>query len=205
MAGPDVIQQIKENTVPTKALPLLPPPVTTAILTPQERIQEPSPKSPPLPAGSTPSADHSMKNREQAAPVKQEPLVSAHPVQDRNPAEITREEIEDFMKRYATIYSKTDIDSFMALFSKSVIENNRLHYNEMREAYRETFSEKIDSYRINNMTIVLNGPSATVSGIYELSRYASAEDRRKRYSGRIQWKITKENNELKIMSMNYDQ
>ena len=211
VAGSQVMQQIrgddspvKENAAPTKTAPLLSPPATTTIMTPQERIQEPSQRSSSPPAGSTPSADYSMRNREQAAPVKQETLVSAHPAQSRKSADITQEEIEDFMKRYAAIYSKTNINSFMALFSRSVIENNRLHYNEMRDAYRETFSEKIDYYRINNMTIVLNGTTATVSGVYELNRYTSAEERWKRYSGRIQWKITKENNELKIISMNYD-
>ena len=143
-------------------------------------------------------------NREQSTQVKQEPLVSAYPVQNTSSADITREEIEDFMKRYATIYSKGNINSFMALFSRSVIENNRLHYNEMKDAYRQTFSEKINYYRINNMNIVLNGTTATVSGIYELNRYTSSEDRWTRYSGKIQWKITRENNELKIISMNYD-
>ena len=61
----DVRQQIqgnnaplKENSTPTRAVPLLPPPVTTTIATPQEKIQAPSPKSPP-PAAGNPSADYS--------------------------------------------------------------------------------------------------------------------------------------------------
>ena len=206
----DVRQQIqgnnaplKENSTPTRAVPLLPPPVMTTIATPQEKIQVPSPKSPP-PAAGNPSADNSAIHREQSTQVKQEPLVSAHPVQNTSSADITREEIEDFMKRYAAIYSKGNINSFMALFSRSVIENNRLHYNEMKDAYRQTFSEKINYYRINNMNIVLNGTTAAVSGIYELNRYTSSEDRWTRYSGKIQWKMTRENNELKIISMNYD-
>ena len=58
------------------------------------------------------------------------------------------------MKHYSSAYVKGRPQDFMSLFSKSVVENNRLHYNEVREAYRETFSEKINSYRLNNMTII---------------------------------------------------
>ena len=92
----------------------------------------------------------------------------------------------------------------MSLFSRSVVENSTLHYNEIRDAYRNTFSEKINFYRVNNMTIVLYGQTARVSGVYDLSRFASFENRWRSYSGSILWEIIKENNELKIVTMNYD-
>ena len=108
------------------------------------------------------------------------------------------------MRRYCASYLKGDLRTFMTLFSLSVVENNKLRYNEVRNTYRDTFSEKINSYHINNINIALNGQSAVVSGIYELSRYTSAGDRWLRYSGKIQWKLARENNELKIVSSNYD-
>jgi hypothetical protein len=174
------------------------------VLPPEEKNLETAPRLPSYPVKGNPAADYSTRTREQSTPIKQEPIVSSHPTQSQKTTEITQEEIEEFMKRYASTYSKSNINLFMALFSRSVIENNRLHYNEMRELYRETFSEKINYYKINNMTIVLNGATAHVSGSYDLNRYSSSEDRWTRYSGRIQWKIAKENNELKIISMNYD-
>ena len=108
------------------------------------------------------------------------------------------------MRQYSNAYAKGDLNVFMSLLSSSVVENNRLRYNAVREAYRETFSEKINFYRVNNMTLSITGLTATVSGYYDLNRYAPAEDRWIRYSGRIQWKIAKENNELKVISINYD-
>ena len=195
---------VKENTAPIKAMPLFPAPAATTVLPPEEKNQGPAPKLPSPPVKGNPAADYSTRTREQSTPVKQEPIVFSPPAQSQKATEITLEEIEEFMKHYASTYSKSNINLFMALFSSSVIENNRLHYNEMKEAYRETFSEKINYYRINNMTIVLNGATANVSGIYDLNRYSSFEDRWTRYSGRIQWKIVKENNELKILSVHYD-
>ncbi len=106
-----------------------------------------------------PAADYSAGKPEPARPVGQE-APPAHPAQNLKTAELTHEEVEDFMKRYSSAYSKGDLNVFMSLFSKSVVENNRLHYNAVREAYRETFSEKISFYRVNNMTIMLNGPYA---------------------------------------------
>ena len=108
------------------------------------------------------------------------------------------------MKRYSQAFTKSNLNEFMSLFSRSVVENDRLHYHEVRESYRETFSAKINFYKINNMMIQLNGQTATVSGFYDLNRYTSSEDRWTRYSGKIQWKIARENNELKITRMNYD-
>jgi len=151
-----------------------------------------------------PSAGFSTGNPEPLLPAVQDTAASAPPVQDRKTAGINREEVQDFMKRYASAYSRGDINAFMSLLSRSVVENGTLHYNEIRDAYRNTFSEKINFYRVNNMTIVLYGQTARVTGVYELNRHASFEDRWRSYSGSILWEIIKENNELKIVTINYD-
>lgn len=192
------------DSAPKNTMPLLPPAATDTVLGPQTRIQEPAPKLSVPQVKDIPAANYSTRTPEPPRPVIQEAPASAQPVQTQKAPGLTREEVEDFMKQYSSAYSRGDLNTFMSHFSRSVVENNRLSYSEVQEAYRKTFSEKINFYRINNMTIMLNGQSANVSGLYELSRYTSAEDRWVRYSGKIQWKITKENNELKIISMNYD-
>ncbi len=118
--------------------------------------------------------------------------------------QITKEEVEEFMQRYVSAYTKNDLTTFLSLFSRSAIENNTLTYNEMRNAYKETFSEKINHYKIINMDIRTDGQTATVSGIYNINRYISAEDRWVRYSGKIGWKLIRENSQLRIISITYD-
>lgn len=117
---------------------------------------------------------------------------------------ITKEEVEDFMQRYIKAYEKNDLNTFMSFFSKSAVENNRLNYAAIRNAYKNTFSEKINYYMLQNMAVRIEGLNAFVSGIYNINRYLSAKDRWVRYSGKIYWKLVKENNSLKIISMNYD-
>jgi len=117
--------------------------------------------------------------------------------------QITKEEVEEFMQRYVAAYQKNDLSTFLSLFSRSAVENN-MTYTDIRSAYKETFSEKINHYRIMNMEIRTDGQTATVSGIYNINRYISADDRWVKYSGKIVWKLTRENAQLRIISTTYD-
>jgi hypothetical protein len=200
--GPDKIVARGDSSAKTTT-PLLVQPAANTPLNPQARTQEPEPSASIPPVKDMPAADLSAGKPEAPRLFNQEtPPVRLG--QDPKAAELTHEEIEDFMAKYSRAYTRGDLNLFMSLFSKSVVENNRLRYDAVREAYRETFSERIKFYRVNNMTLSINGLTATVSGSYDLNRYASAEDRWIRYTGRIQWKIAKEYNELKIISVNYD-
>lgn len=190
----------RDNSAPKKTMPLLPLPTTDTVVGRQSRTQEPEPKLSAELVKDMPAADYGTLKPEPQRPFGKE----APPVPNVQTTELTHEEVEDFMKHYSSAYSRGDLNTFMSFLSKSVVENNRLHYNEVLEAYRETFSEKINYYRINKMIIMLNGQSANISGYYDLKRYTSTEDRWIRYSGRIQWRISKENNKLKIISINYD-
>jgi len=108
------------------------------------------------------------------------------------------------MQRYVRAYTNNDLNAFLSLFSRSALENNTLTYNEIRNAYSETFSEKIKQYKIINMDIKTDGQTAIVSGIYNVNRYISTHDRWVRYSGKIVWKLIRENHQLRIISTNYD-
>ncbi|MBI5848226.1 MAG: DnaJ domain-containing protein [Nitrospirae bacterium] len=149
------------------------------------------------------------------ADIQKAPAESAEPVRPLQEArrqtaaepkteQITKEEVEEFMQRYIGVYTKNDLNAFLALFSRSAVENNTLTYNEMRSAYKATFSEKINNYKISNMDIRTDGQTTTVSGTYTINRYISAEDRWARYSGKIVWKLIRENSQLRIISINYD-
>lgn len=147
---------------------------------------------------------HSEAPRVSAEPAKPAPEPKQPAVTPPIAEQITRDEVEEFMQRYVRAYTKSDINTFMALFSRAAMENNTLSYNEIRNAYKETFGEKINHYKIINMDIRTDGQTATVSGIYNINRYLSAEDRWVRYSGKIAWKLIRENAQLRIISTNYD-
>jgi hypothetical protein len=108
------------------------------------------------------------------------------------------------MQRYIDTYKRNEFDRFMSFFSRSAVENNRLNYAAIQNVYKETFSNKIIHYKLQDMKIRIAGPGALVSGIYDLNFFLSEENRSVSYSGKIYWKLIKENNSLKIISMNYD-
>lgn len=147
-------------------------------------------------------AQQQAARTEPVKPVQEARLQAAsHPKTEQ----ISKEEVEEFMRRYVRAYSKNDLETFLSLFSRSAVENNSLTYNEIRNAYKELFREKINFYKVNEMDIRTDGQTATVSGIYNLNRYFSEQDRWIRYSGKIAWKLVRENNQLRIISATYDQ
>jgi curved DNA-binding protein CbpA len=189
------------GTSPQKTMPL---PASISTLRKPEGSQEPESKPSVSAFKENPKPEQETKKPELPLQANQIKADFAKTIQNQNAIELTKEEVENFIRLYSSVYLKNDINAFMSLFSESAVENNKLHYNDIRKTYQETFSEKTNYYKINNLTIVANGQTASVSGIYDLSRYISALDRWMRYSGKIQWKIAKENNTLKIIRMNYD-
>lgn len=149
-----------------------------------------------------PELQRSLVKKDQPSPVTAE----VKPEQPSQPMEagITREEVDAFMHQYIRAYTQNDLEGFMALFSPAAVENNTMGYQEMRIAYQETFREKITDYRIQNMDIRADGQKATVSGTYSMNRYRSREGRWVRHTGRITWRLARENSHLKIVSTNYD-
>jgi DnaJ-domain-containing protein 1/ketosteroid isomerase-like protein len=170
---------------------------------PAAAVQEkkPEPEQRPPEQGS-PELQRSPARQEQPSPA----ITEAGSEQPRQPrvVGITREEVDAFMQRYIRAYTQSDIEGFMTLFSPAAVENNTMRYQEIRNAYRETFREKITDYRIQNMDIRTDGQKATVSGTYSMNRYRSVEGRWVRHTGRITWRLARENSQLKIMSTNYD-
>jgi len=168
---------------------------------PAAAVQEKAPEQRPAEQGS-PELQRSPVKQERPSSVTAEvrPEQPSHPME----AVITREEVDAFMQQYIRAYTQSDIEGFMALFSPAAVENNTMGYQEIRKAYRETFREKINDYRIQNMDIRTDGQKATVSGTYSMNRYRSREGRWVRHTGRITWRLARENSHLKIVGTNYD-
>ena len=141
--------------------------------------------------------------RQEAAPPVQTEVKAEQPQQPKDEA-VTKEEVDEFMKRYIKAYTQNDLEGFMSLFSRSAVENNTMGYQDIRNAYRETFREKINYYKIENMEIKPEGQKATVSGNYIVNRYISVEDRWVKHTGKITWRLARENSQLKIVGTNYD-
>lgn len=184
---PEELSSIKENIAARTVQPAA-----------KENTKSPEPLSAPLL-----DIDDKPKNPEKTVPT----LQTAAPPPPLSPAKsdaITKDEIDDFIRRYINAYERNDLNAIMLLFSRSAVENNTLDYNAIRNAYRQTFSEKINYYKLTNLMIKIDGSAANVNGNYSINRYNAPDNKWISYRGRIHWLIARENDSLKIIRLNYD-
>lgn len=117
---------------------------------------------------------------------------------------LRQEDVNDFLKRYVSLYEKGDIDAFMGLFDRDAKENGR-PISIMRGRYREIFRKSRNSYRLKEISINLKGPdTADVSAIFHISRTNLEDGRNLQFRGRIKWIIKRISDSLKIVSLQYD-
>jgi hypothetical protein len=121
------------------------------------------------------------------------------------PQGVTTEEVRQFMDEYKTRMVKMDLDVFMDLFSKEVIENRVRPYGDMREAYRRTFANSRSLlYDVEIYSIQTYEKNAFVRGRYELTQILGEKKKDRRvFRGDIQWDLIREDRSLKIKEINY--
>lgn len=120
------------------------------------------------------------------------------------PDTITEAEVRKFFDHYIAQYTKMDFNAFIDLFSKEVVENRMLRYEDIREIYRKYF-EVSDSllYHLEIYTVQVYSSSALVNGRYEVTQSFKGVNKKKIFQGNIQWNIIREGDALKIKEINY--
>ncbi len=109
-------------------------------------------------------------------------------------------EVNLFMEQYVTAYEAGDIDKFMSLYSKSAVENNNLHYDDIRRAYQKSFSGGHYKYALSNLQMGKGDNRIMLSGVYILRKADGGAVSR----GNITWTLSKENGVLKIIKVEYN-
>jgi sulfatase maturation enzyme AslB (radical SAM superfamily) len=117
---------------------------------------------------------------------------------------VTVEEVQQFINDYKDRYINLNYEGFMDLFSKEAVENRMHPYEDIREAYRETFdNSRAVQYNLEIYTIQVSQGSAFVSGRYELVQSMKGSKKSEVFRGDIQWELQRENGALKIKEINY--
>ncbi len=114
----------------------------------------------------------------------------------------TADEARAFIRDYISIYEKGDIDQFMALFSRSAIENGFIDYNGIRNIYVRTFERGESKYKIETIEIKPMEDHTLVSGIYNIEQIQRIGKKIK-VSGKIRWRLMKEEGEIRILRSDY--
>lgn len=155
------------------------------------------------PAGQLdPSDDPPVSERSAAKPIL---LAQALPPVAPEPKALDRQEIDALLDEYVDAYEKADIERVMATLSTRVREKGTLDYQSIRSAYVKGFAGRDQIiYRLKNVQVEIKGDQATVTAQYLiLARNTAQSLKGTTLSGRIEWKIQREGDKLKIVAINY--
>jgi|MudIll2142460700_1097286.scaffolds.fasta_scaffold51064_2 hypothetical protein len=112
-------------------------------------------------------------------------------------------EVSLFLSRYTSAYEEGDIWKFINLFSNYAIENNSLHYADIRKYYASNFEGNRYNYTLENVRIEKREDSIIVRGNYSIKKITD-DDKVPRAQGIIQWTLAREEGILKILRIDYE-
>lgn len=132
-------------------------------------------------------------------------LAQALPPIVPEPKGLDRQEIDALLDEYVDAYEKADVERVMATLSTRVREKGTLDYQAIRNAFVKGFTGRDQIiYRLKNLQVEIKGEQATVTGQYLiLARNTVQSSKGTTVSGRIEWKIQREGDKLKIVTINY--
>lgn len=121
------------------------------------------------------------------------------------PKGLDRQEIDALLDEYVDAYEKGEVDRLMATLSQQVREKGILDYQAIRNAFVKGFTGRDQIiYRLKNLQIEIKGEHATATAQYLiLARNVAQSQKGTTVSGRIEWKIQREGDKLKIVTINY--
>lgn len=116
----------------------------------------------------------------------------------------TQEDVNEFFKKYRERYEKKDIDGFLWLFSLKAAQNQRRGLPEIREIYSDFFSRSQSlKSSIEDMKIEIYQNAVEVKARYKIDQVLKEGGGRKVLRGSIRWVLIKEEEMLKILTLDY--
>jgi curved DNA-binding protein CbpA len=153
-------------------------------------ISEPSRKIPAAQSVSDSSASAQKNDQSQVAKLP--------------PPIAKEEEIKKLFNRYVERYNKKDIHGFLSLFSPKAIQNQKDGFEEIRRIYENFFYQSLElQYSLENMKVEIYQNAVEVKARYKVNQILRTDGEKKIWKGRIQWMLVKEDEALKIISVNY--
>lgn len=141
-----------------------------------------------------------------AMPKEREQIVAqALPPIVPEPKGLDRQEIDALLDEYVDAYEKADVERVMATLSTRIREKGTMDYQAIRNAYIKGFTGRDQIiYRLKNLQVEIKGEQATVTAQYLiLARNVAHSSKGTTVAGRIEWKIQREGDKLKIVAINY--
>jgi len=113
-------------------------------------------------------------------------------------------EVNQFFNNYIERYTRKDREGFLRLFSSRVLQNQRAKLEDIRESYNIFFDESLElQYGIEDRKVEIYENAVEVKARYKIEQIVEITGERRVFRGRIRWVLTREDGELKILSIDY--
>lgn len=113
-------------------------------------------------------------------------------------------EVSQFFNNYIERYTRKDREGFLRLFSSRVLQNQRAKLEDIRESYSIFFDESLElQYGIEDRKVEIYENAVEVKARYKIEQIVEISGERRVFRGRIRWVLTREDGELKILSIDY--
>src|SRR4030042_1767573 len=114
------------------------------------------------------------------------------------------EEVKQFFSNYIDRYHKKDIDGFLSFFSSKVLQNQKEGLKEIRKIYTKYFDQSQDlRYHVAGMKIEIYQNMVEVKARFRVDKRLKKRGEEKVWAGNIRWVLVKEDGNLKISSLDY--
>ena len=114
------------------------------------------------------------------------------------------EEVKRFFSNYIDRYHKKDIDGFLSFFSSKALQNQKDGLKEIRKIYTKFFDQSQElRYRVKGIKIEIYQNMVEVKARFRVDQRLKKRGEEKVWEGNIRWVLVKEDGNLKVSSLDY--
>jgi len=136
---------------------------------------------------------------ELAIRTKQEETVST-----RAPLLVKEEEVREFFSNYVDRYNRKDLSGFLSLFSSKAVQNQTDGLGEIRTIYTKFMNQSEElRYQVEGVKIEIYQNRVEVKARFRVNQKLKKDGEEKVWRGNIRWVLVKEEGQLKIISLDY--
>jgi curved DNA-binding protein CbpA len=113
-------------------------------------------------------------------------------------------EVRQFFAGYADQYRRKNVDGFISFFSPKAVQNQKDGYNDIKKIVSNFFDQNEElRYQLIIQEITPHQKGLEVKARYELQGVLKKGKQWRVWRGQIRWVLTKEDGDLKILSLDY--
>jgi ketosteroid isomerase-like protein len=132
------------------------------------------------------------------------PTLAGERIPEPPPLLAKEEEVQQFFTAYVDRYRRKDIRGFLSFFSSKAVQNQRDDFEGIRSIYTKFFDESRElRYQLEETKTEIYQNRIEVKARFRVDQILKKGKQEKVWSGNIRWVLGREDEALKILSLDY--